>query len=78
MPPSRVPPHDEASLLGMLRDRYSRPGNGGSGEYALLTHVRDDAGLKATTTLDAVAGNAVTPPAARLVVERLLAVRGGR
>lgn len=45
----------EPALIGMLRERYCKPGNGGSGEYALLTHVRDDSGFDATTTIDALA-----------------------
>ncbi len=33
----------EAEILGALRRRYSEPGNGGSGRYAFLTHVRTGA-----------------------------------
>jgi hypothetical protein len=38
----------------MLRQRHVRPGNGGAGEYAFLTQVRDAAGFSGTRTLDAV------------------------
>lgn len=45
----------EADVLAHLRRRYAKPGNGGSGEYAFLTHVRNGAGFSATRTFDAVA-----------------------
>lgn len=45
----------EADVLAQLRKRYAKPGNGGSGEYAFLTHVRNGAGFGATRTFDAVA-----------------------
>lgn len=32
--------HTEATVLDALRRRHARPGNGGSGEYVFLTHVR--------------------------------------
>ncbi len=35
--------YTEARLLAALRDRYTVPGNGGSGRYAFLTHVRTGA-----------------------------------
>jgi hypothetical protein len=44
----------EADVLAMLRVRLTKPGNGGAAEYALLPHVRNDAGFNATRTLDAV------------------------
>lgn len=44
----------EAELLDMLRQRHVRPGNGGSGEYAFMTHVRNGAGFKSNRTFDAV------------------------
>lgn len=46
--------HTEASLLELLRARHTRSGNGGAGEYAFLTHVRNEAGFAATRTLDAL------------------------
>lgn len=44
----------EAEVLAVLRRRYAKPGNGGSGEYAFLTHVRNGAGFDAARTFDAV------------------------
>ena len=38
----------------MLRNRHARLGNGGSGEYAFLTQVRDAAGFYGSRTLDVV------------------------
>lgn len=49
--------HTEADILKMLRERHTREGNGGSGEYAFMTHVRNAAGFNATRTFDAVAIN---------------------
>lgn len=45
----------EAHVLQLLRDKHSKSGNGGSGEYAFLTHVRSAAGFDANRTFDAVA-----------------------
>lgn len=45
----------EKQLLELLRRRHARNGNGGSGEYAFLTHVRNDAAFNATRTFDALA-----------------------
>lgn len=39
-------------MLAALRQHHVRPGNGGSGEYAFLTHVRNAAGFQATRTID--------------------------
>lgn len=47
----------EADVLALLRERHTRPGNGGGGEFAFLTHVRNRAGFNATRTFDAVAIN---------------------
>lgn len=44
----------EADLLRMLRDRHTKTGNGGAGEYAVLFHVRNAAGFDSTNTFDAV------------------------
>jgi hypothetical protein len=44
----------ERQVLDLLRERHNRPGNGGSGEYAFLPHVRDAAGFDAGRTFDAV------------------------
>jgi hypothetical protein len=54
--PAASPPHryTEAELIRMLRQRHTRPGNGGSGEYAFLTQVRDAAGFSGSRTLDIV------------------------
>lgn len=50
-----VPRLTEAEVLSLLRQKHSRPGNGGSGEFAFATHVRNGAGFDATRTFDAVA-----------------------
>lgn len=55
MPKADTPKRTEADMLTLLRKRHSRVGNGGSGEWAFLTHVRDEAGFSSTRTLDAVA-----------------------
>ena len=47
----------EAEVLELLRVRHARHGNGGAGEYAFLTHVRNGAGFEANRTFDAVAVN---------------------
>lgn len=44
----------ERQLLDMLRLRHVRSGNGGAGEYAFLTHVRNEASFAATRTMDAL------------------------
>lgn len=45
----------EADMIGLLRQRHTKPGNGGSGEWAFLAHVRNDAAFNANRTFDAVA-----------------------
>ena len=51
----------EADMLAMLRKRHAKSGNGGSGEWAFLTHVRNHAGHagteagKSSRVFDAVA-----------------------
>lgn len=45
----------EAEVLDLLRLRHVRDGNGGAGEYAFMTHVRNAAGFQASRTFDAVA-----------------------
>ena len=45
----------EADVLGLLRAKLTKPGNGGAGEFALLAHVRNRAGFDARRTFDAVA-----------------------
>jgi hypothetical protein len=47
----------EALVLDLLRQRHTASGNGGAGEHAFLTQVRNDAGFDATRTFDAVAVN---------------------
>ncbi len=44
----------EKEVLDLLRARHVRPGNGGAGEYAFMTHVRNSAGFNSTRTFDAV------------------------
>ncbi len=48
-------PLTEADVLAMLRQKLTKPGNGGAGEYALLPQVRNAAGFDASRTFDAVA-----------------------
>lgn len=45
----------EADVLALLRQKLTKPGNGGAGEYALLPQVRNAAGFNASRTFDAVA-----------------------
>ena len=45
----------EAAVLDVLERRFAKAGNGGSGEYAFLRQVRNDAGFKAKRTFDAMA-----------------------
>lgn len=52
--PPKLPPPTEAEVLDLLRARHTRNGNGGSGEYAFLTHVRDGAAFDARRTFDAL------------------------
>lgn len=47
----------EAIVLGLLRERFTKTGNGGAGEHAFFSHVRNDAGFSANRTFDAVAMN---------------------
>lgn len=49
------PKATEAELLALLERKHAGKGNGGSGEYAFLTHVRNDGGFSATRTFDGVA-----------------------
>lgn len=44
----------EAQVLDLLRRRHVRAGNGGSGEFAFMTHVRNSAGFNSSRTFDAV------------------------
>lgn len=44
----------ESEVLNMLRQRFIKAGNGGAGEYAFMTGVRNRAGFDATRTFDAV------------------------
>lgn len=44
----------EAQVLDLLRRRHVRAGNGGSGEFAFMTHVRNGAGFNSSRTFDAV------------------------
>lgn len=53
----KTPKRTEIEMLNMLRTRFTRPGNGGSGEYAFMTHVRNSAGFNSTRTFDAVVMN---------------------
>lgn len=50
-----APKRTEGDMLALLRARHAKVGNGGSGEWAFLTHVRDEAGFSATRTIDALA-----------------------
>jgi hypothetical protein len=54
-PPKKEPKATEAELLQLLDRKHAKQGNGGSGEYAFLTHVRNDGGFSATRTFDGVA-----------------------
>ena len=45
----------EADVLGLLRAKLTKPGDGGASEFALLAHVRNRAGFDARRTFDAVA-----------------------
>lgn len=45
----------EKTVLDAIEPRYRKPGNGGSGEYAFMRQVRNDAGFNASRTFDAVA-----------------------
>lgn len=44
----------EPEVIELLRRKHAKVGNGGAGEYAFLTHVRNAAGFDATRTLDAL------------------------
>ncbi len=55
MSAAKEPKATEAELLQLLDRKHAKHGNGGSGEYAFLTHVRNDGGFSATRTFDAVA-----------------------
>jgi hypothetical protein len=43
-----------SEVVELLRARHTKPGNGGSGEYAFFTEVRDGAAHSATISIDAV------------------------
>lgn len=45
----------ETTVLDAIEPRYRKAGNGGSGEYAFMRQVRNDAGFDASRTFDAVA-----------------------
>ncbi len=49
------PPATEAELTHLLERKYAKPGNGGSGEYAFLSQLRNDAGFSADRTFDGAA-----------------------
>lgn len=55
MTAKKEPKATEAELLQLLDRKHAKQGNGGSGEYAFLTHVRNDGGFSATRTFDGVA-----------------------
>lgn len=52
--PNVQPKLTERQVLDLLRQRHVRRGNGGSGEYAYLEHVRNSAGFNSNRTFDAV------------------------
>jgi len=45
---------NEAEVTAVLRASMARAGNGGSGEFAFLAQVRNDAGFNSTRTFDAM------------------------
>jgi hypothetical protein len=45
----------EADVVSLLRQRFTKSGNGGSGTHAFLAQVRNKAGFEAERTFDAVA-----------------------
>lgn len=45
----------EKTVLDAIEPRYRKTGNGGSGEFAFMRQVRNDAGFDASRTFDAVA-----------------------
>jgi hypothetical protein len=47
--------YTEAEMTAMLKAKHTSVGNGGSGEWAFMAQVRDEAGFDATRTLDALA-----------------------
>lgn len=47
----------EKEMLDLLRLRHVREGNGGGGEFAFLSHVRNGAGFNADRTFDAIVMN---------------------
>lgn len=47
-----APKLTERIVSELLRDKFTRTGNGGSGEYAYMAGVRNDAGFNATRTFD--------------------------
>lgn len=52
-----APKLTERVVAGLLRDRHTATGNGGSGEHAFLVQVRNAAGFDANRSFDAVAMN---------------------
>jgi hypothetical protein len=51
----KPPTPTEAEVIELLRAKLTKPGNGGSGEYAFLHHVRNGAGFDANRTFDVIA-----------------------
>lgn len=49
---STEPKATERELLDLLERRHAKTGNGGSGEYAFMRQLRNDAGFKATRSFD--------------------------
>lgn len=45
----------ESLVLDLLERKHAKSGNGGSGEYAFLRHLRNDAGFDARRTFDGAA-----------------------
>lgn len=49
------PKATEKEMLDLLERKHARTGNGGSGEYAFMRQLRNDAGFKATRSFDGAA-----------------------
>jgi hypothetical protein len=49
------PKATERELLDLLERRHAKTGNGGSGEFAFMRQLRNDAGFKATRSFDGAA-----------------------
>lgn len=52
---SPEPKATEREILDLLERRHAKSGNGGSGEYAFMRQLRNDAGFKATRSFDGAA-----------------------